>query len=415
MLKPIQIQVGRGGEVVDAVQRLLRQLPDGRIGAEYMGLVYPLSGSAEIDLDTMWCYPAEAPICLEPPDLPSTGRTKWHLEELDSRSYLFLNGSADYLERAVSGLEAAGVKVEHWGPSFRYDPTGALYDWFVRLPGKSKQATSRWELDQILSAVADIAAGGGQKLSPTDQLARLQRFLDALLRRQAEAERQLAEAIASADTHAASTRDVSRQATERERRLQTELAFVRASLSAKLLDSTPKATAEEVSLRQVIKALEVERDEALEKWAEADEHLRHSYAHVRELQARLEELVVAPHPSPAPNRRTRQRVLEELGTTIRALLPEVRLLRDSAEFIITEVEDRRDLYGKLRTLSLEPTSLRGKRVHTADGWLEVHFSTGRARDGRLYYKRLIQDGTSCWGILVSDKAAQAGDISWLGG
>ena len=48
-------------------------------------------------------------------------------------------------------------------------------------------------------------------------------------------------------------------------------------------------------------------------------------------------------------------------------------------------------------------------VHAADGWLEVHMSTGRGRDGRLYYRKDAQ----VWSVLVSDKAAQPNDFQWL--
>ncbi len=73
------------------------------------------------------------------------------------------------------------------------------------------------------------------------------------------------------------------------------------------------------------------------------------------------------------------------------------------------MDDRRDLYGKLKLLLDDPVALGGKRVHAADGWLEVHMSTGRGHDGRLYYKRQH----SGWAVLVSDKAAQSNDFQWL--
>ncbi|GAA4019225.1 hypothetical protein GCM10022280_18730 [Sphingomonas swuensis] len=414
MLTPLQIQVERGGELIDTIERLLRRLPDGRIGAEYMGLVYPLSGPAEINLETTWCYPSEAPICLEPPELPSARARKWHLEELSSRSYLLLNGSAEYLDRVVTALQSARIEIEHWGPSFREDAFGRLHDWFIRLPAAIEETFRKWEIDQILAGVSE-ADEPKLHLPLADQLTRTQRLLEALLRRQAEAERQLAEALANADAQGAANREFASQAKDRERHLQTEVAFLRASVSAALSPTTSSTSDADPHLPRLLEELESERDDALARWALADDELQRHQAELRELTARLEELKLAPQNAPALNRRTRQRSLEELETTLRVLLPDVRLLRGSAEFVITEVEDRRDLYSKLRALSHDPTSLRGKRVHTADGWLEVHFSTGRGRDGRMYFKRMTIDGAACWAILVSDKAAQTSDISWLGG
>ncbi|PWG03513.1 hypothetical protein [Sphingosinicella humi] len=400
--------------MIDTVTRLLRRLPDGRVGAEYMGLVYPLSDTNGISLDAQWCYPSDAPICLEPPEVASSRSASWHLENLASRSYLFLNGSADYLERALAALHAASITVEHWGPSFREGHSGRLFDWFIRMPVGKEDAPSSWELDQILAPLEDEANKNQSDATLQDQLNRAQRLLDALLRRQAHAERQLSEAFTRADAQAAAILEIGRRAKERERILETELAFLRASMNASK-SATKRPTPEEAQLREIIRKLETEREDALGKWTVSDEAFQRAEAERRELQARLEELALTPPPSPAGGRRGRQRSLDELETTIRVLLPDIRLLRGSCEFIVTEVDDRRDLYTKLRMLSENPTSLRGKRVHTADGWLEIHFSTGRARDGRIYYKRKTENGAAMWDILVSDKAAQAGDISWLGG
>ncbi|MFN3725249.1 MAG: hypothetical protein ACK4SZ_02975 [Allosphingosinicella sp.] len=168
-------------------------------------------------------------------------------------------------------------------------------------------------------------------------------------------------------------------------------------------------------LRAIISNLEHDRDEALAQWADAEDSLRMADLELRQAKARLEELASSAPAAPIPPRRSRRRGAEELQITFEILLPEIRFERGSAEFVATEVDDRRDLYTKLCLLSRNPKEMRGKRVHTADGWLEVHFSTGRGNDGRLYYKRQTLDGCGVWRVLVSDKAAQPNDISWLGG
>jgi hypothetical protein len=93
--------------------------------------------------------------------------------------------------------------------------------------------------------------------------------------------------------------------------------------------------------------------------------------------------------------------------------PSIFLLRESDQFIDIEVPDRTDLYEKFRTLDQNPKDLKCKRVQSAEGWLELHFSTGLGRDGRIYFKKMEIDGHSRWGVLVSDKAAQPRDFDWM--
>lgn len=189
---------------------MLRRLHDGRIGAEYMGLVYPLAGADAISLNAQWCYPSEAPICLEPVELAPSGRKTWSLERLASRSYLFLNGSAGYLERVVGALQGAGIAPEHWGPSFREDPQGVLYDWFIRFPRDEAEPTTHWELDQLLGAIGTDDDEDESELPLRDQLARARRLIDAVLRRQAEAERQLSDALGQLDAQALANAETAR-------------------------------------------------------------------------------------------------------------------------------------------------------------------------------------------------------------
>ena len=93
--------------------------------------------------------------------------------------------------------------------------------------------------------------------------------------------------------------------------------------------------------------------------------------------------------------------------------PTIALQRDSAQFIAVEVSDRTDLYRKLRILNEDPKSLASKRVQSAKSWLELHFSTGLARDGRLYFSPIEGLGAIRWAVLVSDKAAQPRDFEWM--
>ena len=84
----------RDGALIDQVERLPRRLPDGSVGVEYLGIVYPVGPDRQVDLNGSWYYPAQAPIYLDPPEHPlDPASTFWMMEADGGRPYLFLNGS----------------------------------------------------------------------------------------------------------------------------------------------------------------------------------------------------------------------------------------------------------------------------------------------------------------------------------
>ncbi|NJR77519.1 hypothetical protein [Sphingomonas corticis] len=407
VLRPIEVTLERDGTVVDRIDRLPRRMPDGSIGVEYMGLVYPLARAGRAAMDGRWCYPSEAPICLEAPELSiGTGRTFWTLDRSGTRPYLFVNGSEALLAETLSRLASAAVAVEHHGPSFREGESGLLHDWFVRLD--PTDAPGDWELAQLL---ADVAEPDVPPDAATPELvnARLRRDHDRLATRLVNAERELATAIAAADANQAELDGARYEAERASRRLETEAAFLRAGISA-LRSQTPVVDDGLVAdLNERVDVLTADRDDALASWTKAEESVTQLRIGLEAAEAALAEASARPNERPAPATRKQARADAELQTVLRTLLPGIDLVRGSADFILTEVEDRRDLYGKLRLLIDDPVSVGGKRVHAADGWLEVHMGTGRGRDGRLYYKK---SGLR-WSVLVSDKAAQPNDFQWL--
>lgn len=125
-----------------------------------------------------------------------------------------------------------------------------------------------------------------------------------------------------------------------------------------------------------------------------------------ELRNRILELQGTVRSLSRPRRDSRK---DELSAAIRILLPDVRLLRDSLDVIVQEVESCEPILQELQRLSRAPGDVRGERVEAAPRWKERHFRTGQRDDGRLYYTQ--RDGT--WMALVSFKNSQARDVEYL--
>lgn len=407
MPRVIEVTLEREGQVLDRIERLPRRMPDGSIGVEYMGLVYPLAPAGRTSIDGRWCYPSEAPICLEPPDLPvEMGGTFWTMDRSGTRPYLFVNGSEALLTETLSRLANAAVTVEHYGPSFREGESGLLHDWFVRMD--PTDAPGDWELAQLLADVSEPDVTS-EAATPELVTARLRRDHDRLSTLLVNAERELAAAVAAADANKAELDRARAEAERSSRRLETESAFLRAGMSALRSQTSVVDDGVLADLNERVHALTADRDDALASWTKAEDSVSQLRVGLEAAEAALAEALARPNDRPAPATRKQARADAELQTVLRTLLPGIGLVRGSADFILTEVEDRRDLYGKLRLLIDDPVSVGGKRVHAADGWLEVHMSTGLGRDGRLYYRKNAQG----WSVLVSDKAAQPNDFQWL--
>lgn len=80
-------------------------------------------------------------------------------------------------------------------------------------------------------------------------------------------------------------------------------------------------------------------------------------------------------------------------------------LRDSMDVITLERELSKSFTGFIcSNLPADPTYIKAERVEAADGWKELHFSTGQKDDGRLYFKH--DKNQNRWLVLVSFKGSQ---------
>src|SRR6266849_7423158 len=103
----------------------------------------------------------------------------------------------------------------------------------------------------------------------------------------------------------------------------------------------------------------------------------------------------------------------EIEVVLEALLPELRLVRDSLIVIAAEFSNRRALYRglvELRSVNgrLPPT---WKKLKGLDDWWERHMSDGQDDAGRVYAR--LANPERVWDVLISHKSEQARDIGWL--
>jgi len=412
----------------------LRRTPDGRLGALCEGVVLPLAPGPRVDLAGPWFYPDDCPLLLEPPGdldtlLAEQAADWWHLDVSGHFPYVFVDVDEPRTKHAAAVLRAAGLAVTRTGPAFRPADNGRFYRSFVRLESASATTLPR---AVIATALADFeqAAGTSAPIEfPTDPHWRdraqaAERDLAMREEELAVARAALAHLGEAAERqrrhleddgkllHAALTAARDRLAALEQR--HQDLATTLAQSQARLAEAGVPVAADELARLQT--DLEVAMalwSETSAKAMEADEQVARWRAKAEALESALAE---AKHASDARAARVASRPprltgrkREELETIAAVLLPRVRLLPGSADFIATEVFDWHDLLQDLALLNAPGVQLRGKPLRGCTGWWEKHFSTGQSDDGRLYWR----DTQGLWEVLVSDKAAQNGDIERL--
>jgi hypothetical protein len=128
--------------------------------------------------------------------------------------------------------------------------------------------------------------------------------------------------------------------------------------------------------------------------------------HVTELQS---ELAAAQESRTQSSRPTPIRVQDEVAKIVAGLRPDLCFLRDSLTVLWGEFSDRGGLCRAFSELGSASLSSNWKRVRGASGWWERHVSNGQDDSGRIYAHS--RDGG--WDLLISHKAQQGRDISWL--
>lgn len=101
----------------------------------------------------------------------------------------------------------------------------------------------------------------------------------------------------------------------------------------------------------------------------------------------------------------------ELERILSSTIPSVSFLNGSLSVMQHEVQDYGPVLSLLSELDKSGHIARQKGVGGCPKWHEVHFSTGAARDGRLYFGPI--GGDRKWRVLVAKKATQTQDIRYL--
>ncbi|GIV03766.1 MAG: hypothetical protein KatS3mg077_1509 [Candidatus Binatia bacterium] len=153
-----------------------------------------------------------------------------------------------------------------------------------------------------------------------------------------------------------------------------------------------------------------EVQEWVEVYEEENEDLRAKLAEAKaELERERQHAEAILRDSQRKERELRRAQREELPKFLGLFAPQLHFVRDSVDVLAMELASHDDLLRKLAALATAPQEVRARRVQMAPDWSELHFSTGRADDGRLYFRR----AGNRWQVLVSFKGQQSRDLQYL--
>lgn len=347
------ISIFNRGQLFETRECALVRLPDGREGAVWRGLAYPIcQPDARVEVEGEAFPPGD---CLHEGASIRAPQTHFAVIEGVEEAYILLSGAGLSCETAAGALKAAGYDVIRTG---RYlgDPVDGLEaDWFIRIT-KPKN-----ELKSLSMLLADVLAGQAAGVHSQEPLGEYRARL-------------ITGELASAKA--------------REAALRAEVTRLKLELA-----SSGQTQAE---LDELKTAIEIER--GLRQEADLAAFVAAQLAN----EPRVDRPVAPP-----------AKLLNEIELVLETLLPSVRLIRDSVIVIAAEFSSRRALYRGLADLQvlngrLPPT---WKKLKGLDDWWERHMSNGQDDAGRVYAR--LGQSDRIWDVLVSHKSEQTRDIAWL--
>ncbi|WP_316205341.1 hypothetical protein [Bradyrhizobium sp. SZCCHNS3004] len=348
----MMIAIFNGDQLFETRACELVVLPDGRQGAIWRGLAYPLElPDHRIEIGSEAFAPNE---CIPRWARPAARRTFAVIEGVDE-AYVLVSGAITDCEEASSRLKGAGYEVIRTG---RYlgDPVEDFEaDWFVRIV---RPTVSSDALSTVLGAVFD------DHVSERVSHQTLGEYRAQLI----------ATELASAKA--------------REAALRVEIA--------RLNLESAKAAGTQAQIEELRRAVDLERE-------------ARQQADLAAAEAQ-ESLNAARQNRPPPRV---GKIRDEIEVVLAALIPEVRLIRDSLDVVAAEFINRRAFYrglAELRTATarLPPT---WKKLKGLEQWWERHMSDGQDDAGRIYVRFSATD--RIWDVLISHKSEQSRDITWL--
>lgn len=348
----MMIAIFNGDQLFETRDCELVLLPDGRQGAIWRGLAYPLElPDHRINMGSEAFPPNDC--------VPGSARPVPHpnfavIEGVDE-AYVLVPGTVTACEDASNRLKAFGYDVIRTG---RYlgDPVEDFdADWFVRIV---RPSGSNGPLSTILRNVL------GDQVAEKNSHKTLGEYRAQLI----------ATELASAKA--------------REAALRVEIARLK-------LDSAKSADTQ-VQIEELKVAIDLERE---------------ARQHADLAAAEAQQLLEAASQNRAPPRAGK--IKDEVEVVLAALIPEIRLMRDSLNVVAAEFSNRRALYrglAELRTVTNRLPST-WKKLKGLDQWWERHMSDGQDDAGRIYVRYSATD--RIWDVLISHKSEQPRDISWL--
>ena len=347
----MRVTVNDGVEVLDERECRIVVLPDGRPGALWRGLAYPVSNGV-IDVGGSGIPPA---LCGAETTDPTT---RYALRGTTDGLYVMLRGSVTEAELAASQLGSCGLSVARLGRYLGEEIPGFDADWFLRLTA-----------DPSDDVQAKIAAVLGGPPAWRDERGLRERLLAAELERALER---------NAEAKAA----LSRLGKERDD-------------AASLGEAAAQSRAE------------VEAERLLREAAEAQ--AKQAQQRVIELEAERTAL----RGSKTSAKRSDRAVADEFDIVLEVLLPRIKLLRDSRDIVLFGYSSRQGLYQALLELDRSTREIPSawKSVQGTSAWIERHISDGQNNTGRAYGR--LDRNDRRWNVLISYKADQPQDMDWL--
>lgn len=188
-----EIRVLRGSNELDCGPAELFRMPDGKQGAKWRGLVFPVRPEGTIEIGDAGLPPAECqPLQDEAPAWRFVAGPE------GAGSYVFVDGDAHACRQAERQLREGGFDVARSGPNL----SGGPGDWFIRLEAMPEDATAK--LRALLAGLA-VPPEPGDELPLRERL--LAEALSASRAALARLRSELEQARASAAANAAPGHD----------------------------------------------------------------------------------------------------------------------------------------------------------------------------------------------------------------
>ena len=347
------ISIFNGAQLFETRDCALVRLPDGREGAIWRGLAYPLElPDHHIEIGSEAFPPGD---CVHRDASTRPPQSNFAVIEGLEEAYVLLSGPSISCEIAAGALKSSGYDVIRTGRYLGEPVDGLEADWFVRI---TKPNDGPKSLSTVLAEVlASQAVGIYSHETFGEYRVRL-----------------IAGEFASVKA--------------REAALRAEVARLRLELT--------HVGQTQTEIGELRTAIELER--SLRQ--EAD------LAAFAAAQLATETPVTRPVGPPG-------KLKNEIEVVLETLLPELRLVRDSLIVIAAEFSNRRALYRglvELRSVNgrLPPT---WKKLKGLDDWWERHISDGQDDAGRVYAR--LANSERVWDVLISHKNEQSRDIAWL--